>query len=503
MAQVLRDSVVGYPEALAIFDKPIQNVGIRKYRCINYYPVNDFTTQGVIQFSVPGNGNGYIDLSKTVLNLRCKIVKRDGSDIDPWSEFLAPKDDLFDRQPAEELPVEPSGDPPSDPPSDQPGDPPADPPSNPPPSRAKRETEAKPPSGIVGITNNFMHSMFRRIDVSLQNKLLTDSDNSYPYQSYFKALFYSTKEMKKGALQMQLFYPDSYTETDSENWVLSSNPGLKTRSKFFDGSREVDMCGNLYCDIFEMNKFIPNGIGLNVVLYPNTPDFCLLSPDTDPAADYKVVVTRASLNICTVEVSPEIIAAHSEILQKEPATFLYSKSEIKKFTLTRGVYNADINDPFNGRVPAELILGIVSNSASHGDYKKNPFEFVTQKVNYVQVTLDGQDLGHSPLEMKFGPTPEDSLYMEAYKTLAGVDGTDNEIPIPRLDFPRGYCFYRFVSDHTENSSNNDDVIPLRRTGNLRVSIRFDEMLDQTMTVVMFARFPAGIKVDKNRAVYEI
>ena len=81
MAQVLSDSIIGYPESLAIFSKPVQNIGVKKYRCINYYPVNDFTTQGVVQFHVSGNGSSYIDLSKTLLNIRCRIVKRDGTSI--------------------------------------------------------------------------------------------------------------------------------------------------------------------------------------------------------------------------------------------------------------------------------------------------------------------------------------------------------------------------------------------------------------------------------------
>lgn len=41
MAQVLSDSIIGYPEALALFSKPIQNIGVKKNRYINHYPIND------------------------------------------------------------------------------------------------------------------------------------------------------------------------------------------------------------------------------------------------------------------------------------------------------------------------------------------------------------------------------------------------------------------------------------------------------------------------------
>ena len=161
-----------------------------------------------------------------------------------------------------------------------------------------------------------------------------------------------------------------------------------------------------------------------------------------------------------------------------------------------------MNDPFNSRVPSEVVIGLVSGSGSHGDYHVSPYRFVTKKVNYVQVTLDGQDMGDGPIQTKYMSSPEDSQYLEAYKSLCGINGSQNENPLTRLQFTDGYCFYRFVTDHDESSA-NDDIVPLRRMGNVRVSIRFDEMLDEAMTVIMFARFPAGFKIDKNRSVYEM
>lgn len=503
MAQVLKDSIVGYPDSLAIFDKPIQNIGIRQVRCVNYYPVNDFTTQGVIQFSVPGTGNAYMDLSKTCLNIRCKIVKKDNTPLVSWSKqleeaalrkLLEPRV-LADPGSADSAAEEAA--------TKTPGDQPAktETPQDTPPSGGEK-TETPPTNeltGFVGIVNNSLHSMFSRVDVTLQNKLLTESDTSYPYQSYVKALLYTSREMKNGTMQMQLYYHDDVKGMDDKNWIMTQNRGLKTRSRFFDGSQEVELSGSLYCDLFEINKLIPNGVSLNITLYPSIPEFSLMVPDDDA---YKLIITKATLSVCKTDVSPEIIAAHSELMVSEPAIYCYSKSEIKKVTLPNGVYNAEINDPFTGRVPSELVIALVESHAAHGSFKKNPFFFAHHKVSRVQVTADGSDLGHGPIETNYEKNAADSLYVEAYKTLKGVNGVDDEIPVSRLDYPQGYCFYRFVSDHIDRES-SDDLLPLRRTGNLRVSIRFDEMLQDTTTVVLFARFPAGIKIDKNRAVHSL
>jgi len=470
MAQVLKDSIVGYPESLAIFDKPIQNIGVRQVRCVNYYPVNDFTSQGVIQFSVPGTGNTYMDLSKTYLNIRCKIVKKDNSTLPSWSKKVATEE-------RERILLELAG-------VGEGSEDTAEAPSTAKSSRPAEDSDGVPTDeqGFVGVVNNTLHSVFSRIDVSLQNKLLTESDTSYPYQSYFKALLYTSKETKNGVMQMQMYYPDDVKGMKDINWPFSSNKGFEVRSRYFDGSQEAELSGNLYCDLFEVNKLIPNGVSLNVTLYPTIPEFCLMSPDED---SYKIIITRATLTVCKIDVSPEIIAAHSELMLSEPATYCFTKTEIKKVTLPSGVYNSEINDPFTGRIPTELVIGLVQSHAAHGSFSKNPFYFHNHKVSRIQVTADGCD----------------SLYIEAYKSLQGVNGFDDEIPIPRLDYPEGYCFYRFVTDHNDDSSG--EVLPLRRTGNLRVSIRFDEMLASTTTVIIFVRFPAGIKIDKNRAVYDL
>ena len=68
---VLSDSYVGYSEELAIFEKPLQNVGVQKKHSSTYYPINDFSNQGVIQFSVPNNGRSYLYLRSTRLNIMC------------------------------------------------------------------------------------------------------------------------------------------------------------------------------------------------------------------------------------------------------------------------------------------------------------------------------------------------------------------------------------------------------------------------------------------------
>jgi hypothetical protein len=362
---------------------------------------------------------------------------------------------------------------------------------------------------VVAPVNNTLHSMFGRVDVSLQNRMLTESDTPYPYQSYLKALLNTTRQMKEGPMQMQLFYKRLPGDRTT-NWLLAeANGGLRTRGLLFDGSNEVDMSGPLYCDIFAITKLIPNGVPLAITLYPTNPDFVLTSPMNNP--DVKLVITKACYRVCAVEVSPEVLAAHAEVLLTNPAVYTYAKTEVKRFTLAAGLYSTEISDPFTGRVPTELVIGVVTGSASHGSYIEDPFYFGHHNITRVQVTADGADLGEGPMEVKFDDNGAImSSYTDAYRSLLGASGDENEAPVGRLEFQDGgNVLYRFVAapEHggrgVGGTTGEPEITPLKRVGNVRISLRFDKPLTQTMTVIVFAKFPGGIKIDKNRAVTEL
>jgi hypothetical protein len=148
-----------------------------------------------------------------------------------------------------------------------------------------------------------------------------------------------------------------------------------------------------------------------------------------------------------------------------------------------------------------MVCGLVSDSANHGQVKENPFLFEHNHLNFIQVTVDGQDMTQAPLQPRYGDEPEDGMYIDAYSSVCGINGFDESAPITRKEYPEGFCFYRFVSEAIPGG--NDDVIPLRRRGNMRVSVKFEKKLTQPTTLIIFAKFPAALKIDKNRAVHEV
>jgi hypothetical protein len=553
-AQVMADSAVGYSEALAIFDKPLTDIGIKRPKFIDYFPMNDYTTQGVIQFQIPGLGNDYMALTHSYLKIKCKIVNKDGSPIVSWKGDFDGEQAIDENSPLASLRTRravPAGKTPQSGGANTQGanaqsggvntqganaqsggantqganaqnggtntqganaqsgganaqggesvNSQANAVRGAIPANAGRE-----PTINVAPVNNTLHSIFSRVDVSLQNKVVTESDTNYAYLAYMKALLNTSNAEKEGPMHMQLFYK---TDRAPEvlQWILTDDESLQTRGAFFDGSNEVELLGVLYCDVFEINKLILNGVGLGITLYPSTPEFALISEDKP--LDVKLVITSACFRLCNAEVSAEMRAAHEEVLKEHPAVYTFMKTELKRFTLPKGLFSTDINDPFGGRVPSELVIGLVRGSAAHGLYDQDPFAFEHFNVSRVQVTADGVDLGEGPIEVKYDDNYSVlSSYLDAYRSLRGCNGLDDEAPFSRLSYIHGKnVLYRFVMNAEMSHSANVDsgVTPLRRVGNVRVSLRFDKELPEATTVIMYAKFPGGVKIDKNRSVTDL
>ena len=506
MEEAVKDVQVGYPEELSIFEKPAKNLGIKQARCITYYPVNDFSSQGVIQFRVNNNSSSYLDLSKTRLNITCKIVKGNGEDLMSLRKSLL----RAAKGPAKDTAKDTAKGTTSTQSTAQSGGSAQSTAQSAAQSGTQSETQSTAKSSeaqsdkidesdlnydICYPVNNIMHSLFSRVDLSLQDRTLSNSDDCYPYEAYIKTLLMTTDEEKR-SLESQGYFDEGGNIIGEKDWYQTDSQSLKTRGKLFDESKEVDLTGNICSPVMNMSKLLPYGIGLAITLHPSKDKFCLLSPMTEPKPDYKIVITKASLSVCTVEVAPEIAFAHSQILETTPAIFPYNKIEVKKFTLSSGIFSSSINDPFQGRIPSELIIGLVKDSSQNGSYDESPFKFEHANLNFLSVTVDGKPMGIDPIQPKYGDRPEDGSYMDAYRTLNGVNGDDKINPIRRMEYPNGRVLYRFHEEFDKDDS-------VKKMGNMTVSFRFDKALERGMCVIMHATFPSGIKVDKSRAVHEI
>ena len=84
----------------------------------------------------------------------------------------------------------------------------------------------------VGPVNPFLHFLFSQVDVSLNDRLISTSTNTYPYCAMIESLLNYGEEAKTSQLSMAMFYKDTAGKMNAVNPLAvddEANLGLKAR----------------------------------------------------------------------------------------------------------------------------------------------------------------------------------------------------------------------------------------------------------------------------------
>jgi len=476
---------LGYVPALALFDKPSVDTGVKSHKWIQYRPVANISS-GVLEFRIPGTSNSYINLKCSTLQIQGKIVKAGGVDITDAGEF-------------------------------------------------------------VGFVNAPLQSLWSQVDLSLQQKVLTSEvGTNYAYKAYMDLLL-NNAVSQSYQLSSQLYILDGAGMMDN---VENPQSGVKLRSLRTEKSQMIQLEAPLLLDLAQQDRYMLNGVDIGLKFWPNKAPFYLLSSNGEN--NYKFEIKDVVLNACTAEISPAILVGHAEALKIAPAVYPYFQSDVKSYEISQGVFQKSVDNIFNGEVPSEVIIGLVSAQAYSGAYDKNPFNFQHFDCNFVGFYVDGNSMPRQELTPKFksnngnkrslpgtqggrkkkrrdipnSPTSEvdpisglvpdkeeeeeeevcdddvdgdnSEAFTEAYLTLFGheYDSIAN-IPITMERFAKGFCLYRFKLSQNIDS---DGFISLSRRGVCRLALKFSKCIPEEAVVVVYAKFPRVLQINQARNV---
>ena len=428
-----------YPEEVSLFERPCSNVAYQKVQYVEYRPTSQPSAGGPIEFVIPAMATQYINLKKTYLHVKVKIVKGDGT-----------------------LPAR---------------------------------------NALVAPANLVLHSMFSQVDVQLQQQLVSSSGSQvYGYKSYIETVLEYGKEAKENQLASQGYYKDEGRLMEEMNITAYAeagillNPGFGERYAWFMGdSRAMDFEGPLMADICQQNRLILNGVEIRIRLWPAKDQFRLLSKVND--ADFKMVLEEATLKVCKVTPTPSLLLAHAAALKESNALYPYQKTQIKTFNIASGQYSFHTGDLFQGNIPTHLVVAMVNSKAFSGDYTLNPYNIQNYKLNSLAVRLDDESFPGKPLQMNFPAWN----YVSAYNTMfAGLNKTGEDWSnfINKADYAYGYAFFVFDllpgdgKDHTPNLE----------VTSVTVEGTFDEPLPENVTVIILAKFASMLEITEARSI---
>lgn len=431
MAFLPKGSVECGKTELDLFSTPPTQTEIENSHWIPHHPLSSITDTGPIEFNISGTGEDYLDLANTYLYIKAKITKADGSDL------------------------------------------------------AADEN--------VAFVNDPIDALFTQVDLSLNEKLVTQSTNTYPQRCYIEKLLGHGSDAKTSQLTAGLWFKDTAGKFDST--ADGENKGYAERKKLTAQSKPVEMIGKIHGDLFHQERYILNGVNIKLRLVRSKNEFVLLSNGTG----YKVVILDACLIVRKCQLSRRVTLAHAKALEKTTAKYPVQRVETKVFTIPKGNLNATQENFFMGQMPHRLIIGIVDTDAFNGSYQKSPFNFKHHNLTFCAVTFNGQQIPSKPLQPNYSET-EGCQYTECYQTLfngTGLVNRDAGNTISLTEYPKGYTLYAF--DLTPDLCDGEHF-NLRKQGNLRLELHFASALANTVNVIAYAEFENTIEIDKSRNI---
>ncbi|XP_030395331.1 uncharacterized protein F54H12.2-like [Gopherus evgoodei] len=383
---------------LDLFQIAPTQTSIEKSIYIEVPPLSAVTESAPIDFFIAGNGIDYMDLNNTLLYLCCKIVKGDGTELAADAE--------------------------------------------------------------VGLVNYPVASIFSQLDVTLGDRLVSQSNNCYPYRAFIESVLNYSDDTLATQFSAGLFYKDTAgqhekTELDGENL------GFVKRAKLTAQSRTVELLGHLHSDLFFQEKLLLNGVDVKIKLTRSKDAFCLMG---SAAEGFKLRIVSASLFVKKVRVAPGVRLGHAEALLAA-----------------------------NAKYPVDRF---VDNDAFSGSYTKNPFHFKHYDINFVALYVDGEQVPTKPLQPDFEAGRCVREYMNLVQT-AGKHMKDRSLLIDREEFAQGYTLFAFDLSPDQECADHYSLI---KTGNLRAEIRFGKALTVTVNMIVYGVFDNVIEINQRRNV---
>ena len=408
-----------------IFDKSIDDQSVIACNNIEYHPVSQVSpTTSVLEFCISGDGDQYTDTSNIQLRIRGCVKNSDGSAADP-------KD---------------------------------------------------------GICCNLFHSLFSQIDVSYNDRLLTESTNNYAHVAYIRTLTETTAAQKKSSLQSQMYYQDPHDSIDKN--VETDNKALLQRMFYSKAGNKFEMVAPLLVDIFSTKTFLIPGVNIRIKLYRNRPSFYIITANVASKAAY--IIESAVLIVPKLTINPELILSHLDMLKQQPAIYSFQKYASRVHTIPQENRDVTIENLFSDKVPSLVIVVLISSSDFSGSYTTNPYNLQHFNNRSMTLVLNGQNVPGNSQEADFSAKNKTNagLYRN-FTDAVEKHFSNHDCGINLKEYNQGFTLFTF---------DLSDSVVKTRTGELRLRVEFSEGLPNAVNMLILGRFPAKFYINESRVV---
>ena len=350
--------------------------------------------------------------------------------------------------------------------------------------RTARVTEADECAPVC----NFLHSLFRDVQVLIGDGKVSGNADTYPYRAYFDNLMSRTPAEKKTWLYNEMWHQDTPGHFNSRG---ADNVGFKARQKrAINGP--IKMIGKLHIDMANQHKLIPSNTDIHIRLVRSSPAFCLMGK-----ADCVFIphIKDISLRVRQCTVSNEVMMTHEKAVRLKPFEYAIQRVNMMAHVIPANQRNDTYVLSNSGQLPTHVLYALVNNSAFNGDFTKNPFNFEHMNLNKFQIVMNDRKI---PADA-YCPDYQNKNYSREYDAFyreSGLMADPHGCDIAYKDFDSGNTIYPI--DLTPDRSNNVCRATGYTAGQFREDVTFRVGLPQTTTALNYIVFDNTVYITQDR-----
>ena len=341
----------------------------------------------------------------------------------------------------------------------------------------------------VALSNYPLTSLFRQVDVFLNNDQVTSTVN-YHYRGYMESTFTFAKEAKETWLASGGYSGDTAGQM---NTLGDANAGFKERKAMCKSSRKFVLIGKVHSELFNQPKLILNQVELKIEFHRAEDVFSLMCANN---ANVRVNITSARFHVRKCTLADSKIVEYERALASSPIPYEVTEVAVRSFTYGGAIESIEIAELTLSKkqLPDRIIIALVDNTAYTGTKAENPFNFKHFNVSSANILLNSTSLYGRPIIVAPARGEVTNLLWEHYQTMRLVGKNDSN-GIRKNDFIHGYFV---VTGCTQPSLPNGEYRDLPQNGNLSLNLRFSTPLPHSITVLAYMEYESVITLNKER-----
>lgn len=363
--------------------------------------------------------------------------------------------------------------------------------------------------------NGFFHTQWSNVSFTMNGTPVVENQRDQAYRAMMRMLQKVQPDMFPVASDRWM-----YTREEAKMLPSETNPyKCKTRGELKRWRRirrrnKIQLAGPIMLDFWmDCPNYILNGVGFELRLDPATDKFRFLISDNDLRQNYKYTIHSAVLNLLYVTTSPSSLKGIEAGLSQEPVLYPYVRTDLQILPLHEGIREIRIPDLFNKQLPLDLTIAMVDRDSYNGDFGRDPFFFKRNKLETATFYLDNVPTPEEPYRLNTQDEEDDEVPEDPSdeKDTLGIDETFLK-PLKAIEdvtgiMDNGFTFGSYRDGRFIVCIKTDPTVPptvpywgVPKTGNTNLYLRFAEPLPGEQELLLFARYPALVTIDKGRKV---